>query len=93
MKVRKNIPVWKNKTIYEKILNIIGMIIAFSILVLAFLEIFEIYESINLFEFLLGLLMLVQAFQYWKYDRKSAILFLVLSLFILICYLIIFFIK
>lgn len=91
MKNSIQIPKWKDKNKYEKILTIMGLFISFLILLLAFLEIFEIYKSINIFELLLGLFILVLSLQYWKYDKKKAIFYLILSICILTCCVIIYF--
>lgn len=91
MKESIQIPKWKDKNNFEKGLTIIALIISFTILALAFLEIFELYKSSNIFEILLGLFILVLSLQYWKYDKKRAIFYLILSFGILIGYIILIF--
>ena len=90
MKEKIELPKWNNKNTFAKILHVIGLLIASSIIILIFLQLFEIYKTGNIYELLLGLLMLIQAIQYWKYDRKIAIFNLIVAIVILICVIIIF---
>ena len=66
---RVELPKWNNKNLFEKILHVIGLIVAFIIILFAFLQIFNIFKSIDIFEILLAILMFIQAMQYWKYDK------------------------
>lgn len=91
MKNKKQIPKWKDKNKLEKLLYVLGLIIAFSIIILASLQIFEIFKTIDIFEILLGILMLIQAIQYWKYDRNIAIVSLIAAIILFICGIVIIF--
>ena len=79
------IPKWKDKNKFEKTLTIFGVIVAIAIIVIAFLQIFEISKDSIIFELLLGLLMLIQTLEYWKYNKKSALICLTSALIIVIC--------
>jgi len=86
------IPKWKDKNKYEKILTITGLVLAILIIALALIEFLEIYETINIFEPLLGILLLIQGLQYYKYDRMTAIVSFAASGIILMCGIIMLFI-
>lgn len=86
------IPKWKDKSKYEKILTITGLFLAIVIIVLALIEFLEVYETINIFEPLLGILLLIQGLQYYKYDRMTAIVSFCASGIIIICGIIMLFI-
>lgn len=74
---------WKNKTLSMKILTIIGLIISIAIIVLALLQIFDIWDtSIKIFEPLTGVLMLIQSIENWKTERKLAIFSLITAIFL-----------
>ena len=85
MKERIELPKWKDKNIKEKILHVIGLLIALTIIILAFLQLFDIYKTVNVFEVFLSILMFIQTLQYWKYDRLVAIFNLIAAIIIMIC--------
>jgi len=91
MKKEIKLPKWKDKNLFEKILHIVGLLIAVLIIILAFIQLFDIYKTVNIFEILLGILMFTQALQYWKYDKITAIFSLVAAIIISICGIIILF--
>lgn len=70
-----------------KALSIISAICSIIIIVLAFMQIFSIWENaINVLEPMLGVLILIQAIRNWKKNRVVAILNLCVSIFIfLVC--------
>lgn len=64
---------WKQKTIFMKILTIVGIIISITIVILAFMQIFNVWHrAIYLMEPLLGVLMLIQTIENWKTNKVSA---------------------
>lgn len=70
-----------------KALSVISAICSIIIIVLAFMQIFSIWENaINVLEPMLGVLILIQAIRNWKKNRVVAILNLCVSIFIfLVC--------
>lgn len=76
---------WEEKSLFMKILTVIGFIMSISIIVLTFLQIFNIWDkAINIFEPLLGFLMLIQAIENWKSNKKTAYYSLFVAIFIFI---------
>ena len=83
---------WNKKTIPFKILTIFGLIISITIVVLALMQIFNVWDkAINVFEPLLGVLMIIQAIENWKTNRTTAYLSLFVAIFIFIVAIIILF--
>ena len=86
--------IWNQKQTDEKVLSIIGIICSMSILILACMQILGIWISaINVFEPLLGVLMLIQAIQNWKKNKVVAIFSLCASILILLFSILIFVIR
>lgn len=76
---------WNKKTIFSKILTIFGLIISITIIILALMQIFNVWDkAINVFEPLLGVLMLIQAIENWKTNRLTAYLSLFVAIFMFI---------
>ena len=83
---------WNKKTIPFKILTIFGLIISITIVVLALMQIFNVWDkAINVFEPLLGVLMIIQAIENWKTNRATAYFSLFVAIFIFIVAIIILF--
>ncbi len=83
---------WNKKTIPFKILTIFGLIISVTIVVLALMQIFNIWDNaINVFEPLLGVLMIIQAIENWKTNRSTAYFSLFVAIFIFLVAIIILF--
>lgn len=83
---------WNKKTISSKILTIFGLIISITIIVLALMQIFNVWDkAINVFEPLLGVLMLIQAIENWKTNRSTAYFSLFVAIFLFIVSIIILF--
>ena len=83
---------WDKKTIPFKILTIFGLIISITIIVLALMQIFNIWDkAINVFEPLLGVLMIIQAIENWKTSRATAYFSLFVAIFIFLVAIIILF--
>ena len=71
---------WKNQSLAKKILTILQVITSIAIIVLSILQIANIdKKAINIFEPLLGVLILLQALDQWNKNRKYACFLLVLS--------------
>ncbi|MCM1370660.1 MAG: hypothetical protein NC181_02050 [Clostridium sp.] len=76
---------WEQKTLFMKILTIVGFIISASVIILSFLQIFDIWDkAINIFEPLLGVLMLIQTIENWNSNKKTAYYSLFVAIFIFI---------
>jgi hypothetical protein len=67
------------------VLFVVGIICSISIIILALIQILGVWETaINVFEPLLGVLMLIQAIQNWKKSKLVAIFSLCVAIFIFI---------
>lgn len=74
----------ESKQIDEKVLSVVGSICSISIIILACIQIFGIWENaIDVLEPFLGLLMLIQAIRNWKKNKVVAIVSLCAAIFIL----------
>ena len=86
--------IWSQKQTYEKVLSVIGIICSLSIIILGGMQILGIWKTaINVFEPLLGVLMLIQAIQYWKKNKVVAIFSLCVAIFIFLVAISIFVIR
>ncbi len=84
--------IWKEKNLFYKILLILGFIISITVIVLSFLAILGIYnKGFNLAVFLSGTLMLIQAIENYKINKKLAYYSLIVSVFIFLIFLFYFF--
>ena len=64
---------WSKKQTNEKVLYVIGVICSISIIILACMQILGLWKNAaNVFEPLLGVLMLVQTIQNWKKNKAVA---------------------
>ena len=78
----------------EKVLSVISAICSITIIILACMQIFRVWENaINVLEPILGILILIQAIQNWKKNKVVAILNLCVSIFIFLVCIFIFIIK
>ena len=76
---------WNKKAIPFKILTIFGLIISITIIILSILQIFNVWnKAINVFEPLLGVLMLIQTIENWKTNKSTAYFSLFVAIFIFI---------
>lgn len=76
--------IWSQKQINEKVLSVISSICSISIIILACMQIFGVWKTAaNVFEPLLGVLMLIQAIQNWKKNKVVAIVSLCAAILIL----------
>lgn len=82
---QKIVPKWKDKSLIEKVLTISAGIISIAIIILAMMQMTGIWENaINVFEPLLGVLMLLNALNFYKYNKRVALFNLGAALFIFI---------
>ncbi|NLK95265.1 MAG: hypothetical protein GX275_08755 [Clostridiales bacterium] len=64
------LPTWKERNTFEKILVIMGFIISITIIILAALHLSGVKKSGNMvIPLLMGLFMIIQGFQYRKYNK------------------------
>ena len=84
MKNRK-LKIWKERSLISKLLTILGVVISTAVIIIGLLDFVGVRRtSINVFGPLLGALMLIQWFQYRKYNQFIAYLSLVAAIFIFI---------
>ena len=75
----------EQKPLFMKTLSIISFAISIIVIVLSFLQIFGIWDkAINIFEPLLGVLMLIQTIENWKTNKKVAYISLFVTIVIFI---------
>lgn len=76
---------WNQKTLPFKILTVIGIIISIIVIILAMMQMLNIWDkAINVFEPLLGILMLIQAIENWESNKSTAYFSLFVAIFIFI---------
>lgn len=84
----------KKLSVLQIIISVISIISSLSVVVLAFLQIFHIWEqAINVYMPLMGITMLCQAFMQWNNSRKVAYFSIGTAMFVFICAIIVFFIN
>ena len=77
---------WKDTPLLHKVLTIISVLASMSIVVLAILQIFNVWDrAINVFMPLMGVTMLCQSYMQWNNSRKVAYYSLGTAAFIFIC--------
>lgn len=92
--IKKQTPKWKEKSKLEKGLTVFGLILSISVILLAALSfVGRGRGAINVMEPLLGLLMLIQTLQFWKYNKDVAIISLMAGIFIFGVAIIVFFLR
>lgn len=91
---KKQMPKWKERSIFEKGLTVLGLILSISVIILSVLSLAGTWQgTINIVEPLLGLLMLIQTLQFWKYNKTVAIFSLFVALFIFSVAIVVFFFR
>lgn len=76
---------WEEKSLFMKVLTIIGFVISVLVIILSMLQIFDIWDrAINIFEPLLGVMMLIQTIENWKTNKRTAYFSLFVAIFIFI---------
>ena len=85
---------WKNAPLLQKVVTIISIIASLSVVVLAVLQMFDIWDqAINVFMPLMGVTMLCQTYIQWNNSRKVAYFSIGTAAFIFICTIVVFFVK
>ena len=73
-------------TTRDRIINALIIILSVAVIVLAALQLLGIWEdAINVYEPLIGVVLLLQAKLFWKKNRKIAIFQLSAAVFIFVC--------
>ena len=85
---------WKDAPLMHKIITAASIIVALSVVVLAILQIFDIWtQAINLCVPLMGVNLLCQTYIQWNTSRKTAYFSLGCAVFVFACAIAVFFIK
>lgn len=85
MNIKSN-PEWNEKTPQDKRLSVMGIVVAFAVLILAALQMMGILQNaIIIFVPLMALLMMIQAMQMWKTRRVIAVVCIVVAVFLVLC--------
>ena len=85
---------WKEAPLLHRIVTIISVLASLSVVVLAALQMFAIWEqAINVFMPLMGITMLCQSYMQWNNSRKVAYFSIGTAVFIFICAIVVFFVK
>ena len=85
---------WKDTPLAQKIVTVLSIIVAISVIVLAILQIFDIWtQAINLCVPLMGVNLLCQTYMQWNTSRKTAYFSLGCAVFVFACAIAVFFIK
>ena len=85
---------WKDTPLAQKIVTVLSIIVAISVIVLAILQIFDIWTTaINLCVPLMGVNLLSQTYMQWNTSRKSAYTTLCCAAIVFVCAIAVFFIK
>ncbi len=85
---------WKDTPLAQKIVTVLSIIVAISVIVLAILQILDIWtQAINLCIPLMGVNLLCQAYIQWNTSRRSAYVSLCCAALIFFCAIAVFFIK
>ncbi len=86
--------IWREMNIYEKISLVLGSICSVSVIVLGSLQLLGIWEkAINIFEPLLGVLMVTQGVLQWRRNKAVAVFSLCVAIFIFVVAFFIFFVR
>jgi len=77
---------WNKMTTRDRIINVMIIILSVAVIALASLQLLGIWEnSINVYEPLIGVVLLLQAVYHWKKNRRVAIISLCAAAFIFTC--------
>ena len=77
---------WSNMTTRDRIINVLIIILSVAVIALAALQLLGVWEdSINVYEPLVGVILLLQAKLFWDKNRKIAVLQLCAAGFVFIC--------
>ena len=85
---------WKDAPLIHKIVTVVSIIVALAVIVLAILQMFDIWtQAINLCVPLMGVNLLCQTYIQWNTSRKTAYFSLGRAAFVFACAIAVFFIK
>ena len=85
---------WKYVPLTHKVVSGVSIIVALSVVVLAILQIFDVWtQAINLCIPLMGVNLLCQTYTQWNTSRKTAYFSLGCVVFVFACAIAVFFIK
>ena len=85
---------WQDAPLLHKVVTIISILASLCVVVLAVLQIFEVWEqAINVFMPLMGVTMLCQSYMQWNNSRKIAYFSIGTAAFIFMCAIVVFFLK
>ena len=85
---------WKDAPLLHKVVTIISLFACLSVVVLAVLQIFGVWEqAINVYMPLMGVISLCQSYMQWNNSRKVAYFSIGTAVFIFICSIVVFFVK
>ena len=85
---------WKDAPLTHKIVTVVSIIVALSVIVLAILQMFDIWtQAINLCVPLMGVNLLCQTYIQWNTSRKTAYFSLGCAVFVFACAIAVFFLK
>ena len=85
---------WKDAPLIHKIVTVVSIIVALAVIVLAILQMFDIWtQAINLCVSLMGVNLLCQTYNQWNTSRKTAYFSLGCAAFVFACAIAVFFIK
>ena len=85
---------WKDASLIHKIVTVVSIIVALLVIVLAILQMFDIWtQAINLCVPLMGVNLLCQTYIQWNTSRKTAYFSLGCAAFVFACAIAVFFIK
>lgn len=77
---------WNNMTTRDRIINVLIIVLSVAVIALAALQLLGIWEdSINVYEPLIGVVLLLQAKLLWTKNRKIAVMQLCAVGFVFIC--------
>ena len=85
---------WKDTPLLHKIVTIVSILTSLSVVVLAVLQMFDIWnQAINICVPLMGITMLCQSYIQWNTSRKVAYFSIGTAIFVFICAIVVFFVK
>ncbi|MBQ3066119.1 MAG: hypothetical protein IJC98_07780 [Clostridia bacterium] len=85
---------WTDAPLLHKIVTIISLLASLSVVVLAVLQMFDIWnQAINICVPLMGITTLCQAYTQWNASRKVAYFSIGTAAFVFICAIVVFFVK
>lgn len=85
---------WKDLPVIQKIVTVLSIVVALSVIILAVLQIFNIWaQAINICIPLMGVNLLCQTYVQWNTSRKSAYVSLCCAAIVFACAIGVFFIK